>query len=70
MSKKISLGLAISLIFLAIALTITVTMMVAMGIYNDIIKDVSARSGVYSNISEIDDLIRKNYYGEINKQEQ
>ena len=67
MSKKISLGLAISLIFLAIALTITVTMMVAMGIYNDIIKDVSARSGVYSNISEIDDLIRKNYYGEINE---
>lgn len=67
MSKKISLGLATSLIFLAIALTITVTMMVAMGIYNDIIKDVSARSGVYSNISEIDDLIRKNYYGEINE---
>ncbi len=67
MSKKISLGLAISLIFLAIALTITLTMMVAMGIYNDIIKDVSARSGVYSNISEIDDLIRKNYYGEINE---
>ena len=67
MSKKISLGLAISLIFLAVALTITVTMMVAMGIYNDIIKDVSARSGVYSNISEIDDLIRKNYYGEINE---
>ena len=67
MSKKLSLGLAISLIFLAIALTITVTMMVAMGIYNDIIKDVSARSGVYSNISEIDDLIRKNYYGEINE---
>ena len=67
MSKKISLGLAISLIFLAIALTITVTMMVAMVIYNDIIKDVSARSGVYSNISEIDDLIRKNYYGEINE---
>ena len=67
MSKKKSLGLAISLIFLAIALTITVTMMVAMGIYNDIIKDVSARSGVYSNISEIDDLIRKNYYGEINE---
>lgn len=67
MNKKISLGLAISLIFLAIALTITATMMVAMGIYNNIIKDVSARSGVYSNISEIDDLIRKNYYGEINE---
>lgn len=67
MNKKISLGLAVSLIFLAVALTVTVTMMVAMGIYNDIIKDVSARSGVYSSVSEIDDLIRKNYYGEINE---
>ena len=67
MNKKISLGLAISLIFLAVALTITVTMLVAMGIYNDIIKDVSARSGIYSTVSEIDELIRKNYYGEINE---
>ncbi len=67
MNKTISLGVAVSLIFLAIALTVSVTMMVAMGIYNDIIKDVSARSGVYSNVSEIDDLIRKNYYGEINE---
>lgn len=67
MNKTISLGAAVSLIFLAIALTVSVTMLVAMGIYNDIIKDVSARSGVYSNVSEIDDLIRKNYYGEINE---
>ncbi len=67
MNKKISLGLAVSLIFLAVAITITATMLVAMGVYNDIIKDVSARSGVYSTVSEIDELIRKNYYGEINE---
>lgn len=67
MNKKISLGLAVSLIFLAVAITITATMLVAMGVYNDIIKDVSARSGVYSTVSELDELIRKNYYGEINE---
>ena len=60
MNKKISLGLAVSLIFLAVAITITATMLVAMGVYNDIIKDVSARSGVYSTVSELDELIRKN----------
>lgn len=38
-----------------------------MGIYNTIIKDVSERSGVYSTISEIDDLVRENYYGDINE---
>ncbi len=67
MNKKISLGLAVSLIFLAVALTVTITMLIAMGIYNTIIKDVSERSGVYSTINEIDDLVRENYYGEINE---
>ncbi len=55
------------MIFLAVAITITATMLVAMGVYNDIINDVSARSGVYSTVSELDELIRKNYYGEINE---
>ena len=67
MNKKIPLGLAISCIFIAVALAITITMMVAMGIYNDIIKDVSARSGIHSTISEIDDLVRENYFGEMNE---
>ena len=67
MNKKISLGLAISLVFLSIALTITITMTVAMGIYNNIITDVSDRSNLYSSVSEIDDVVRKNYFGELNE---
>lgn len=67
MNKKISLGFALSLIFLSVALAITVTMSVAMGIYNNIIADVSDRSNLYSTVSEIDDLVRKNYFGEINE---
>ena len=67
MNKKIPLGLAISCIFIAVALAITITMMVAMGIYNGIIKDVSARSGIHSTISEIDELVRENYFGEMNE---
>lgn len=67
MNKKISLGLALSLIFLAVALTITITMTVVMGVYNGIITDVSDRSSLYSSVAEIDDIVRKNYYGEINE---
>lgn len=67
MNKKISLGLAVSLIFLAVAVTITVTMTIAMGIYNGIIKDVAERSGIHSTVSEIDDLVRENYFGELNE---
>ncbi len=67
MNKKISLGLALSLIFLAVAVAITATMMVAMNIYNGIINDVAERSGVHSTISEVDDIVRQNYFGELNE---
>lgn len=67
MNKKISLGLTISLIFIAVALAVTVTMTILMYSYNNLIKDVSGRAGMYSGISEIDDVIRENYYGEINE---
>ena len=67
MNKKLSLGLALALIFLAVALTVTITMTVSMNIYNGIIKDVADRSSLYSTVSEIDDLVRKNYFGEMNE---
>ncbi len=67
MNKKISLGIALSWIFLAIALSVTITMLVSMDIYNDIIKDFNHRSDIYSDISDIDEIIRDNYYGDINE---
>ena len=67
MNKKISLGLALSCIFLAVALSVTITMLVSMRIYNDIIKDVAERSDVHSTVSDIDDIVRKNYFGDINE---
>ncbi len=67
MNKKISLGLAISLVFLAVALAVTVTMMVSMKVYNGIVKDVAERSGIHSTVSDIDDLVRQHYFGELNE---
>lgn len=67
MNKKVSLGLTLSLIFISVALAVTITMSVSMLTYNNLIKDVSGRAGMYSGLSEIDDAIRENYYGEINE---
>lgn len=66
MNKKISLGLALALIFVAIAATVAVTMSVTMRTYNSIIKDLPGRAELYSAVSELDDIVRTNYYGEIN----
>lgn len=59
--------MALALIFISIALAVTITMSASMAVYNKIVKDVSARSNVYSSLSEIDDLVRENYYGKINE---
>lgn len=67
MNKKISLGLALSLVFLSVALAVTLTMTFSLQIYNGIIKDVADRSNLYSTVSEIDDLVRENYFGELNE---
>lgn len=67
MNKKISLGLALSLIFISVALSVTFSLTAAMHTYNNLIKDVSDRAGMYSGLSEIDDIIRENFYGEINE---
>ena len=67
MNKKVSLGMTLSLIFLSVALAVAGTMAASMKIYNGIIKDVAERSGVYSSVAEIDDIVRNNYFGEINE---
>lgn len=66
MNKKISLGLALALIFVSVAATVAITMSLTMRTYNSIIKDLPSRSKLYSAVSELDDIVRNNYYGEIN----
>lgn len=66
MNKKISLGLALALIFVSIAATVAITTTVTMRTYNAIIKDLPSRTKLYSAVAELDDIVRNNYYGEIN----
>ena len=66
MNRKISLGLALAIVFVSIAGTVAVTTAVTMRVYNSIIKDLPSRSSLYSTVSEIDDIVRNNYFGEIN----
>lgn len=42
-------------------------MAVSMSMYNSLIKDLPNRSQTYASLSELDDIIRTNYYGEINE---
>lgn len=69
MNKKISLGLAIALIFISITATFAITMTVSQNIYNGLISRLSNRFELYDGISAIDNYVRTNYYGDFDDDE-
>lgn len=67
MRKKISVGLSMAITFIAVAITVAITMSVSIKTYNNLIKDLPNRAKMYSNVSEIDEIVRTNYFGTINE---
>ena len=62
MNKRVSIGITIAFIFIAVAITFTATMLYAMKLFDQKIIGVQERAVMYDKISEIDSVIRQNYY--------
>ncbi|NLO45547.1 MAG: PDZ domain-containing protein [Clostridiales bacterium] len=62
MNRKISLGLALTLIIASITATFAITMTAAQKIYNGLISNLSSRAETYATIENINTLVRANYY--------
>lgn len=67
MNKKISIGLAIGLMALVAAATFVITYNYSMKVFNETVKSVSEKEGVYTKLSELDKYVRANYIGEIDE---
>lgn len=65
MNKKISLGIAISLVAIGCAITFVLTWTVSLNIYNSKIGASEKYEGVYAKLSEIDTAVRQNYIGTV-----
>lgn len=65
MSKKIPLAVAIALILVFSALTVFLTVSVYLRSYNKYLKSMTQLSDQYSTLSEIEELLRDHYDGEI-----
>lgn len=64
MNKKIPLGIALGLMALAAAATFIITYNYSMNVFNNTVKNVSEKEGIYSRLSEMDKYVRANYiYG-------
>jgi carboxyl-terminal processing protease len=67
MSRKISVGITISMVIVAITATFAITMSISQRIYNGLINDLPERTQMYSSIAEIDELVRSKYLGTIDE---
>lgn len=68
MNKKLSVGMAISLIAIACAITYVVTITVSTNMFNQRIGGVTQREEIYSKIQEIDTYVRNASYYEIDEE--
>jgi len=62
MNKKVTVGITLAFIFIAVALTFTATMMFSMNLFDQKIVSIQERESMYEKISEIDAIVRQNYY--------
>ncbi|MCD8006665.1 MAG: S41 family peptidase [Oscillospiraceae bacterium] len=69
MNKKISLGLAISLMAIAAALTFIISTSYSVSLYNNLISDVQERAEMYTKLEQIDTYVRSYYNGTIDEDE-
>lgn len=62
MRKKITLGTAIGLMFMAMTLTFCVTMLLSTRIFESRVESVSEKESMYDKISDIDSAVKQNFY--------
>ena len=67
MNKKISLGVAISLVAIGCAITFVLTWAVSLNVYNSKIGTAEKYEGMYAKLREIDAAVRTNYIGNLNE---
>ena len=67
MNKKISLGLALSLVAISIAVTFILTSFFSLQSFNKKVVDVNEKAKKYSSLQILDTYVRDNYYGDIDE---
>ena len=67
MNKKISLGLAISLVAIASAVTFILTSFFSLQSYNKKVVDVNEKAKKYNSLQHLDSFVREHYNGDIDE---
>lgn len=65
MSKRIPLGIAIAVILAAIAVSSVISINLVVKHYNELLVELPQRAQQYSSLADVEELVRKEYFGEM-----
>ena len=62
MNRKISVGMAVTIVILAMTVTFSITMLIAMRLFDSTVSSVKEKESMYNKIAEVDRYVRSNDY--------
>ena len=62
MNRKISVGMAVTIVILAMTVTFSITMLIAMRLFDSTVNSVKEKESMYNKIAEVDRYVRSNDY--------
>ena len=67
MNRKISLGMAVTIVILAMTVTFSITMLLAMRLFDSTVSSVKEKESMYNKVAEVDRYVRGNDYYDIDE---
>ena len=67
MNRKISVGMAVTIVILAMTVTFSITMLLAMRLFDSTVASVKEKENMYNKLSEVDRYVRSNDYYDIDE---
>ena len=67
MNRKISIGMAVTIVILAMTVTFSITMLVAMRLFDSTVSSVKEKESMYNKVAEVDSYVRSNDYYSIDE---
>ena len=62
MNRKISVGMAVTIVILAMTVTFSITMLIAMRLFDSTVNSVKEKESMYNKVAEVDRYVRSNDY--------
>ena len=62
MNRKISVGMAVTIVILAMTVTFSITMLIAMRLFDRTVSSVKEKESMYNKVAEVDRYVRSNDY--------